>query len=125
MRSRIFHAFAVTALLFAAIAACKTAELAAQGGECSLATDCQPGLVCIGKPDGTRTCESDLSGVTNPVPANARDGGEGGPVVDDDAATTPDTSTPGQDATTTPDTSTPTPDAAPDTSTADAADAAG
>jgi len=110
MPSRALRLVSALAFLAAAIAACKTAELAAQGGACSLATDCQPGLVCIGKQDGTRTCESDLSSVTNPVPPNMRDGGEGGAVEADGATPVP----PPNDAET-PDTATPPVDAAPDT----------
>lgn len=98
---RVAAALASLAFVASAVCACKTAELVPAGGECALATDCQPGLVCLGKPDGTRTCESDLSGVTNPVPPNARDGG-GDATID---TSRPDTSVP-------------------DTSVPDAADAA-
>jgi hypothetical protein len=48
--------------------------LVGPGGVCSLATDCQEGLVCVPHDDGTRTCDSDLKGV---VPDQG-----GGPVQD-------------------------------------------
>ena len=107
--------------LFAVTAACKTATLAAQGGECSLATDCEPGLVCLAKPDGTRSCESDLSSVTKPVPMGARDTGADGTTPNDDGAVPV---VPPTDGATAPDTATPPRDAAPDTATPDASDGA-
>jgi hypothetical protein len=107
--------------LFAAMAACKTATLAAQGGECSLATDCAPGLVCLAKPDGTRSCESDLSSVTKPVPMGARDTGADGTTANDDGSVPV---VPPTDGATVPDTATPPRDAAPDTATPDASDGA-
>lgn len=124
MLSRALRATSALAFVLAAIAACKSASLAPQGGECALATDCEPGLVCLAKGDGTtRSCESDLTAVTNPVPPNARDGGEGGlveegdgaaPVLPADGGPIQDTSTPPVDS------------SVPDTSTGtDAADAAG
>jgi len=116
---RVAAALASLAFVASAVCACKTAELVPAGGECALATDCQPGLVCLGKPDGTRTCESDLSGVTNPVPPNARDGGGDATPAADGAA--PDAPPAPDDATidtSRPDTS------VPDTSVPDAADAA-
>jgi hypothetical protein len=115
---RLAAALALLAFVASAVCACKTAELVPAGGECSLATDCQPGLVCLGKPDGTRTCESDLSAVTNPVPPNMRDGAAEAEAPRDGATDAP---RPPDDATidtSRPDTS------VPDTSVPDAADAA-
>ena len=53
------------------------------GGECFLATDCAPGLICIEQADKTRICSDDLSRVAGrPPPEGGADetdgGGEGG-----------------------------------------------
>jgi hypothetical protein len=81
------------------------------GGECFLATDCAPGLVCIEQANKTRVCSDDLSRVAGRPPpeggAAEADGGEGG--VEPDGSDTPDTSTPVPD-TGIPDTNTPPPD---------------
>jgi hypothetical protein len=53
--------FGIGALGLGAVACSTPESLAGQGGECFLATDCQPGLVCVPKKDGTRACSSDLS----------------------------------------------------------------
>lgn len=126
MRERPFRAlFALaTVLSLATAAACKTATLAPQGGECALATDCEPGLVCLTNKDGTRACGSDLSGVTKPVDPGQKDTGTDAPTADAD---TPDAPVvPENDGSTTqPDSAPPPKDAAPDTSTADASQDAG
>ncbi|AKV01798.1 hypothetical protein AKJ09_08461 [Labilithrix luteola] len=101
-------------------AACSSNSEQAAGGECFLATDCAPGLICIEQRDGTRRCSDDLTSVVGKPPgeagAAATDGGDGEAAAPgdasggDDAATKPDTSKPD---TSTPDTS------VPDTSTPD------
>jgi hypothetical protein len=49
-------------------------NLVDKGGECFLATDCQPGLVCIEQANRSRICTDDLSRVGGRPPAEA--GGE-------------------------------------------------
>jgi hypothetical protein len=39
-----------------------------RGGECFLATDCAPGLVCLEQPNKTRVCGDDLTNVTGRLP---------------------------------------------------------
>jgi hypothetical protein len=82
-------AFAVGAIVLACSA---KAKAVAAGGECMLAVDCEPGLVCVPQRDGRRICDSDLSGVQRlydagraPVDAN-REGGEGGEGGETDGA---------------------------------------
>jgi hypothetical protein len=41
------------------------------GGECFLATDCAPGLICVEQPDKTRSCSDDLSRVAGRSPPEA------------------------------------------------------
>ena len=66
------------------LVACGTNNLAAAGAECTLATDCEPGLVCVPQRDGKKICSSDLTGVQRPVQpggggdASIGEGGEGG-----------------------------------------------
>jgi hypothetical protein len=57
-----------------------TANPAAAGGECFLATDCAPGLVCVAQENGTRTCTNDLSNVAGKPPpeGGAPDAGRDG-----------------------------------------------
>jgi hypothetical protein len=59
-------------------------HLAAAGESCFLANDCEPGLVCVPRQDGTRICTDDLANIAGqgpqeagPADANpdARDGG--------------------------------------------------
>jgi hypothetical protein len=86
------------------------------GGECFVASDCAPGLVCVPQRGGARACSNDLAQVVGrppPEPGDEDAGGdapEGGP---DDAM--PQDDGPVQDSNM-PDTS------KPDTSVADAAD---
>lgn len=65
------------------------------GAECFLATDCEPGLVCVPQQNGSRICSSDLSRVAGRPPPDAgpRDAGEAGDADED--ATVEDS---GQDA---------------------------
>lgn len=55
------------------------------GGECFLATDCEPGLVCVPQQNGSRICSSDLSRVAGrpPPEAGPRDAGEAGDAGED------------------------------------------
>ncbi len=79
------------------------------GGECFIASDCAPGLVCVPQRGGARQCSSDLSQVVGRPPPEAG-GGEAAPPVDgappDDSGEVQDTSVPD---TSKPDTSTPPP----------------
>jgi len=92
-----------TVALAALTPGCSSQEqLQGEGGQCTQATDCQEGLVCIPQPDGTRKCSGDL-GAIQPDAGGAgdatapKDGGKG------DAATPPaDGGTPPQDGGTPP-----------------------
>ncbi|MBS2015798.1 MAG: hypothetical protein JST00_23120 [Deltaproteobacteria bacterium] len=55
------------------------------GAECFLATDCEPGLVCVPQQNGSRICSSDLSRVAGrpPPEAGPRDAGEAGDAEED------------------------------------------
>lgn len=73
------------------------------GGECFLATDCAPGLICIEQADKTRLCSDDLSRVAGRPASDGgaeADGavGEGGTsddgAVADGASQPPDTGAP-------------------------------
>ena len=62
------------------VAGCeKTRALAGPGGDCDLAIDCLPGLVCLDDPTGRRVCSSDLTGVQGKLPPDG-----GGPVATPD-----------------------------------------
>lgn len=92
-----------------------------RGGECFLATDCAPGLVCIEQANKTRVCSDDLSDVTGRRPESRQEeagADEGGAIPDGEV---PDTRTPVPD-TGAPDTNPPPPDtgAPPDDSGTDA-----
>ncbi|MBX3209937.1 MAG: hypothetical protein KF764_33210 [Labilithrix sp.] len=58
------------------------------GGECFLATDCEPGLICIEQANKTRICSDDLSRVSGRPPPEgdegdaASEGGAGEPLPD-------------------------------------------
>lgn len=101
-------------LLLLPLACTPDTERVGAGGECFIASDCQPGLVCVPQRGGARACSSDLSQVVGRPPAMGEagaadaesDGPEEGSLPEIDA---------GQD-TSVPDTS------VPDTSVADAAD---
>jgi hypothetical protein len=93
----------VIASLLPVVACGKESNAVGPGGECFLATDCEPGLVCVPQRDGTRLCSNDLTRVAGDVPpeagADAREGGDApadGPVQVPDTGT--DTSVPPQDA---------------------------
>lgn len=90
-----------TALCFAPFAACKgSAALVQKGGECLLASDCAPGLVCVAQRNGPRVCTDDLSSVGGRPPPDGGGPAEGGdadpdapPVVPPDSGD-PDTTPP-------------------------------
>lgn len=77
---------AVCAMAGLAFAACDadTTRVGA-GAECFLATDCEPGLVCVPQQNGSRICSSDLSRVAGrpPPEAGPRDAGEAGDADED------------------------------------------
>jgi len=68
----------VAGLLFACA---QESSAVGPGGECFLASDCQPGLVCVPQPSGARVCSADLTGFEGNPPAEA--GGDA--AVPDDA----------------------------------------
>ena len=95
---------AVLAPVVAVIACSERAGAIASGGECFLATDCEPGLICVDLGEGIRTCTNDLSEVAGNPPDPMEEGdaepNEGG---NNDATTgtpdaTPDVITPIVDA---------------------------
>lgn len=90
-----------------------TSEVGA-GGECFVATDCAPGLVCVAQRGGARQCTNDLSQVTGRPPPEAGEPAEAAGDAPDDGTPTPDS---GGEDTSMPDTS------MPDTSKPDAAEA--
>ena len=55
-----------------AMGACSTAALVPAGGECLLATDCEPGLACVPS-NGKRVCSADLSGIASGFEAGGGD----------------------------------------------------
>lgn len=66
---RAVVAVAPVAWLLVSGGACQErASLVDRGGECFLATDCQPGLVCVDQGNGIRTCTDDLSEVAGDPP---------------------------------------------------------
>ena len=88
----------------ALVLACSTkAKLQPAGGDCTLAVDCDVGLVCVPQRDGRRICDSDLSGVQRLYDAGrqpgdaSREGGEGGEAGPGDGAP-PEDSSSGSDA---------------------------
>jgi hypothetical protein len=56
----------------------------AKGQPCFLASDCDPGLVCVPQDNGTRICTDDINGIAGDGPmeagadANMPEAGEGG-----------------------------------------------
>lgn len=88
-RFRLWHvlvALPVAVSIGFAFAACDadTTRVGA-GAECFLATDCEPGLVCVPQSNGSRICSSDLRGVAGrpPPEAGPRDAGEAGDADED------------------------------------------
>ena len=102
---------ATLAVLVVGSACTATVTQVGPGGECFLATDCAPGLICIEQPDKTRTCSDDLSRVAGRPPAEGgaeeQDGGDGEGGVPE--ASTDDVTQPPPD-TGVPDTNQPPPD---------------
>jgi hypothetical protein len=73
--------FVATLAIGSAFVACDTSSSAVgPGGECFLATDCAPGLVCLEQPNKTRICSDDLSRVAGRPPPEGgnEEEGEGG-----------------------------------------------
>jgi hypothetical protein len=98
--TRVANVVAAIALVYGAIgasSACSSsAKLVAAGGACSLASDCQEGLVCIPTPGAStgRSCSSDLSTIQETeLPDTGPDTGEGGAGDDDGAIATYPTDT--------------------------------
>lgn len=61
--------------------ACGGAKAAGPNGECFVADDCQPGLVCIEQKDKSRICTDDLTRAAGTVPPDGAappDAGEAG-----------------------------------------------
>ena len=73
--NRRTRAAVVAALLGAggtlAFACAPTTAPVGAGGECFVATDCEPGLVCVAQRSGARECTSDLSQVVGQAPPEA------------------------------------------------------
>ena len=75
----VLFVYSVTVVL-----ACGSAPRAvSEGGDCTQATDCAAGLVCVPRKDKTSVCSGDLSGVqkTEPPPvvdAGRADAGDAG-----------------------------------------------
>lgn len=72
-----------SSFLLIVIEACSSSSaLVGPGGECFLATDCAPGLVCLEQPNKTRVCSDDLRGVAGRAPPDGAavtdDAGDGG-----------------------------------------------
>jgi len=89
--------FIATLGLGSTFIACSTsASNVGPGGECFLATDCAPGLVCLEQANKTRICSDDLSRVAGRPPPEGgmeeQEAGEGGPPPDPDAQSPADSS---------------------------------
>jgi hypothetical protein len=77
VRARLFEAVtfgAAGALALVLLpAACGSSDgSVGPGGECSLATDCALGLICIEQENGARACSDDLTRVAGDPPSNGR-----------------------------------------------------
>ncbi len=98
VRLRAAAAIGTVAVVAGVFAGCGTKPaLVGDGGECFLAADCQPGLICVDQGDRGRICTGDLSSVTGEPPSRpeeAGDGGDGG----SDAEEAGDSTVPPQDA---------------------------
>jgi hypothetical protein len=113
----LFALFVAGTLAGAAPACSNAAKLQGEGGECTQATDCQEGLVCVPQADGTLKCSSDLSSIQKTEEAGAEaappkeagaDGTAGDGTAPLDSGAPQDTGTPPQDTGTPPqDTGTP------------------
>lgn len=62
-RARAAVFAAPSAVLVLAASCDPSTSAVGPGGECSLATDCAPGLVCVEQANKTRVCSDDLSRV--------------------------------------------------------------
>lgn len=73
--------FLVTVGVGTGLSACSaTSDPIGPGGECFLASDCAPGLVCVEQPNKARVCSDDLTRVAGRTPPDgaAEEQGEGG-----------------------------------------------
>ena len=105
-RAAAFGATA-SAIVLAIASACSSSSAVGPGGECFLATDCTPGLVCVEQENKARVCSDDLTRVAGetPEPRGDAGGGDGtsdapigdGPVIPRDTGTPPDTGGPQPD----------------------------
>ena len=98
-------AVAAVATLLLASACASKANLVSAGGECFLATDCAPGLVCVEQQNKNRVCSDDLTRVAGRTPPEAGAGEAGdaqtdGAIVQPDGTPPADTGTPLVDAAT-------------------------
>jgi hypothetical protein len=90
VRAGLFEAVTVgaagaLALVLVLASACESsAGSVGPGGECSLATDCTPGLICIEQENGARICSDDLTRVAGDPPSNG--GGNDASADADDAS---------------------------------------
>jgi len=89
------------------LVACGSANLAGNGGDCFVTTDCQEGLVCVPQKNNTSKCSADLTNIAGQVPAEggvkeagaAQEGGKtptdgGGTPVKDTGSPVQDTGSP-------------------------------
>jgi hypothetical protein len=66
--------------------ACSSPEsLSAQGGSCTVVTDCQDGLVCGKGPNGTRVCTNDLASLQPPQDSGLDDAANQAPQAEGSA----------------------------------------
>jgi hypothetical protein len=89
------------------LVACGSANLAGNGADCFVTTDCQEGLVCVPQKNNTSKCSSDLTNIVGQLPAEggvmeaaaAQEGGKtstdgGGTPVKDTGSPVQDTGAP-------------------------------
>lgn len=117
MNGRLARAAVVAAPLLLSVilplACAQDPERVGAGGECFVASDCAPGLVCVPQRGGARACSSDLSQVVGRPPAMGDAGNADAEADGPDEGSVPE----GGPDTSVPDTS------VPDTSLPDAAEA--
>ncbi len=75
-RAAAFLALAGLVVVVGLVGACNAESVAVgPGGECFLATDCAPGLVCVEQANKTRVCTDDLTRAAGRPPAEAEEAG--------------------------------------------------
>ena len=79
------------------LACAQDSPLVGPGAECFLASDCQPGLVCVPQRNGGRVCSNDLSQVMGRPPPEAGMGDASGDASADAPGDGPVQETGGQD----------------------------